>query len=362
VIDGLFVINPVVHAYNLTDANLRSPRYGPAFRQTLWALHSVWNPPELQMPQAVYFSDWPVEVLADTLFLETSVDLAGHHRLRLDSWFHDGLVAHEKNVAIRERWPQRFVIYVGVDPIAGLSRCLEEMDRQLADLPGAIGLKLYPDQVDPLRSWRMDDPTLAFPLFEAAIARGIRTVAIHKAIPNGPVPLDPYRVGDVDGAAAAFPDLSFEIVHSGLAFVEETALAISRFPNVYANLEITTLLLHRAPQLFEEALAKFVMWGGPSKVIWSDGSLFCHSQLLLEKFMAFDWSEATREKYRLGPLTKQDKALILGQNYARITGMDIAALQRAQAGDVFERRRAEEGMHPPYSNWRRAAGVRGETR
>ena len=38
--------------------------------------------------------------------------------------------------------------------------------------------------------------------------------------------------------AIHFPDLNFEIVHSGLAFVEETAHAIARSHNVYANLEI----------------------------------------------------------------------------------------------------------------------------
>ena len=50
----------------------------------------------------------------------------------------------------------------------------------------------------------MDDPKLAYPLFERAQKLGIRTVAIHKAIPNGPVPINPYKVDDVDGAPFIF--------------------------------------------------------------------------------------------------------------------------------------------------------------
>jgi predicted TIM-barrel fold metal-dependent hydrolase len=72
----------------------------------------------------------------------------------------------------------------------------------------------------------MDDPEIAFPLFERALYLGLKAVAIHKAIPLGPVPMDHYRMDDIDAAAAAFPDLQFEIVHGGFAFIEETAFQL----------------------------------------------------------------------------------------------------------------------------------------
>lgn len=358
-IDDVFVINPTVHAYNLRDDNLRPDPVVRTFRESLWGLHSAWNPPDLQVPRDVYFSDWPIEVLADTLFIETDVDLAGNQNLRLDSWFHDGLCSREKNVEAVSRWPDRFVAYVGVDPTAGLEVCLRDLRDQKEELPGAIGLKLYPDQIDPLRSWRMDDPSLAYPLFEAAQELGVRTVAVHKAVPNGPVPLGPYRVDDVDGAAIHFPELSFEIVHSGLAFVDETSQAIARFPNVYANLEITSLLMHRAPGLFEEVLATFLFWGGPQKIIYSDGSLFCHSQALLEKFWALQLSDSLLEKYGVEQLSKDDKALILGGNYARVAAIDIEAAQAAIVDDGFAKLRRQHGRAAPYSHWLQAASAEG---
>ena len=46
------------------------------------------------------------------------------------------------------RFPDRFVGYVGVDPTAGLEVCLEQLEEQLDELPQAVGLKMYPAQVE----------------------------------------------------------------------------------------------------------------------------------------------------------------------------------------------------------------------
>ena len=40
-----------------------------------------------------------------------------------------------------------------------------------------------------------------------------------------------------------FPDLTFEIVHGGMAFNEETAWLLGRFPNVWVNLETLNIVL-----------------------------------------------------------------------------------------------------------------------
>lgn len=350
-IEGNFIINPIAHAYNLTDENLQPNPYARGLRDLLVKLHLVWNPEHLQVPAEVYMTDWPMEALARTLFLETDIDMAANMYLRLDSWFRDGLCSRRKNVEAATRWPDRFLTYVGVSPTEGLEVCLKDLEEQMQELPNSIGLKLYPDNVEPFRSWRMDDPKLAYPLFERAQKLGIKTVAIHKAIPNGPVPINPYKVDDIDGAAIHFPELNVEIVHSGLAFVEETAHAIARFPNVYANLEITSLLMHHGPGLFNEILATFLFWGGPEKIIYSDGTLFCHSQPLLEKFWNLELPEELLHKYNLRQLTKQDKALILGGNYARIIGLDVDKAKAKIADDDFARERQRTGLQKPYSNW-----------
>jgi len=352
-IDDIFVINPVAHAYDLSPSNIQPNKYSGPLTDLLLALHLGWQAPGLGMSVAEQSTNWTIDTLAKTLFLESDVDFAAHHTLRLDSYFRDGLCARYKTVEAVTKYPERFVGYVGVDPTMGVEHCIKDMDEQLDEIPDAVGLKLYPAQVDPLRSWRMDDPKIAFPLFERAQERGIRTVAIHKAAPLGPVPMNPYRVDDIDGAADALPDLSFEIIHAGLAFVTETAWAIGRFPNVYANLEVTSALLVKAPKLFENIMAEFLLWGGPEKIIYSDGCMVFHSQPLLEAFMNFQFSDETCDGMGVEKLTKEDKALILGGNYARIAGLDIEALKAGVKDDEFARERAQTGRQAPFSNWRR---------
>lgn len=349
-IDGYFVINAVAHAYNLEPANIKS-KAGAAVRDMLYGFHAAWSPPDAVLTHDEFTSDWTVDAMAQALFVESDVDLAATHTLRLDSFFHDGLAARSKTVEALKKYPDRFVGYVGVDPTAGLDVCLRELDEQVHELPQAVGLKMYPAQVEPDRSWRLDDPDLAFPLIERAAEHGLKTIAIHKAAPLGPVPLNPYRIDDIDGAAGRFPELNFEIIHAGVAFTEETALALARFPNVFANLEVTSLLLLKAPGVFEQIIAQFMLWGGSDKIIFSDGSMFVHSQPFLERFVDFQFSEATLAATGLAPLTREDKAKILGGNYARIIGLDVDVARSNIADDPFSRARAA-GKPAPYSAWK----------
>jgi uncharacterized protein len=356
-IGDVFVINAVAHAYNLEPANIRNV-YGEAVRDVLIALHQTWQPEGVSVTAEEFATDWSVDAMARTLFLETDVDIAATHTLRLDSYYTDGLAARYKMVEAVKRYPDRFVGYVGLDPTKGLEHCMADLEEQLDELPQAVGLKMYPAQVAPDRSWRMDDPSLMFPLFERARERGIKTVAIHKAAPLGPVPMNPYKIDDVDGAAGAFPDLSFEIIHAGLSFVTETAWAIARYPNVYANLEVTSSLVIKAPKLFENVMSEFMLWGGPQKIIFSDGCMFAHSQPVIEGIMNFQFTDETCEGYGVGKLTDADRALILGGNYARIIGLDIEAAKAKIADDEFAQARRETGIQPPYSNWRAEMAAR----
>jgi predicted TIM-barrel fold metal-dependent hydrolase len=359
-LDDIFVINPVAHAYNLLPENIQDNVSAASLRDMLIGMHATWNPPGVGLGADEQQTDWPIEVLAKTLFLEADVDLAAFHTLRLDSYMKDGLCRHEKTLEAVSRYPDRFLGYVGVDPTAGLEVCLRELDEQLDDIPDPVGLKLYPSQVAPYRFWRMDDPTLAYPLFERAQERGIKSIAIHKAAPLGPVPMDPYRIDDVEGAAGAFPDINFEIIHSGLAFVTETAWALARYPNIYANFEITSSLIVKAPRMFESVLGEFLMWGGPEKLIFSDGSMVFHSQPILERIRELELSQETLETFGIEQWDHEQKRLFLGGNYARINGIDIDARKAAIVEDEFSRARREHGLAEPYSHWRSHLQERGE--
>jgi uncharacterized protein len=349
--DALFVIDPVVHALNLDRSNVAS-RYGEQLYQMSYGLHAMLSPPHALAPQPVYMTDMAPETLVRTMFEESRTDLVATHTLRLDSWFRDGFAAEWKTVAMTRDFPTRVLGYVGLDPTQEKAAVLDDLERQVAGTPNAVGVKLYPHQMDPYRRWLANDDTV-MALIERARALGLKSIAIHKALPNGSVPLAPYRIGeDFEQAADAFPDMAFEIIHSGMAFVEETAMAIGRFPNVYANLETTTAMLWQAPGRFAAALALLLQWGGPEKILWSTGCTVVHPQHLLELFWAFAFEDRVLDAHGIPQLDDATKALILGGNYARMIGLDIAEWRARQAGDAFAGR---EALRAPWSVWAGAA-------
>jgi predicted TIM-barrel fold metal-dependent hydrolase len=353
--DDVFVIDAVVHAFNLAEDNVAG-RYGAQLHAFAHGLHARFTPPSHVLERDVYMTDMPVEALVRTLFTETQTRLAVTHTLTLHSWFRDGFCSRAKTEEACRRWPERMLGYVGVDPTEPWERVRDDLESQVAAAPGAIGLKLYPHQVEPYRTWHAGEDRV-LRLIERARALGLRTVAIHKALPNGSVPLAPYRIDDLDQAADAFPDVAFEIVHSGMAFVEETGLALARFPNVYANLETTTALLSAAPGQFQAVLGELMFWGGPEKLLWATGCTVTHPQPLLERFWALEWSPEVQARWGLPPLDEGIKRAILGGNYARLAGLDVAALAAAQADDEFARARAG-GLAAPWTAWREAARAR----
>jgi predicted TIM-barrel fold metal-dependent hydrolase len=351
--DDVFVIDAVAHAYNVSKPNIRN-RYGASLAGLIYGVHATWNAPEYVLPPEIFTNDTPAEAVAHTLFLESRTDLAVHHQLRLDSWFHDGLVGEARNREIARRWPDRFISYIGVDPTQPPEQYLADIKRLKDRLPQAVGLKLYPHQMDPYRTWRADDPKI-MKLFEEAQKLGLKVVAIHKALPNGNVPMAPYKVDDIDLAADAFPDLKFEIIHAGMAFLEETAWAVARYPNVYANLEVTSSLLYKAPGWYEEIIGFLTFWGGPQKILWATGSVLAHPQPLLQRMWDMQFSDYTLNKYGLQQIGAADKRMILGGSYAGMMGLDIAQLRSKLGNDDFARARASRGLDAPWSNWKAIA-------
>lgn len=344
--EDVFVIDPVVHALNLSEGNVAS-KYGAQLHAMSYGLHAMLSPPHALCPMPVYMTDMPPDVLVRTMFEESQTALIGTHTLRLDSWFHDGFAAEWKTVEMVRSYPDRVLGYVGLDPTMEREAVLDDLERQVAALPRAIGVKLYPHQMNPYRRWLANDDTV-FALIERAQALGLKTIAIHKALPNGSVPLAPYRIGeDFEQAADAFPAMAFEIVHSGMAFIEETAMAIGRFPNVYANLETTTAMLWQAPGRFEAALALLMQWGGPEKILWSTGCTVVHPQHLLELFWGFAFGEETMARHGIPQCDDAIKRLILGGNFARMVGLDLAGARARQRGDAFDRRE----LRAPWAVW-----------
>jgi uncharacterized protein len=355
-IDDVFVIDAVVHAYNQIPENFADQIGGQSMTEMAYLLAKGSPDPRYELSRQVYLSDWQVPDLANLLFRESQTDVAVFHHLALAS-FKDGYVSLEKAAEAIETYPNRFIgAYANVDPLDE-RKALESLERQV-ELLKPFGLKLYPTswQGSSPVSWRMDDPKLIYPLFEKAAELGLRHVAVHKAVPIGPFPVgDAYDPSDLENAATDFPELSFEIVHGGLAFLEETAWLLARFQNIYINLEIANIIVERRPNTFADILIGFCHIGGNemlNRVFWGSGGTLVHPQPGLEAFMNFEFPEEKLDNSGLFAAVKQitmeDKRNILHGTYARLHGIDIEAAKQAIAGDEFSRAPGEP-VAEPYS-------------
>jgi len=363
-IDGIPVVDAVVHAYDFSPSNYASD-IGQWVAMVAYGGSAASNTPATAAAfpdQDGYLRDWSMEETANQVFLESDNDLAVHHALPLFHAFHDGGCSYEKTLEAKERWPGRFITYAGVDPIQGAA-ALEMLEMQVEALD-PVGVKLYPDGWigNELRSWTMDDPEVAYPIFERAQKLGLKVVAVHKAVPLGPVPMAPYRVDDIDRAARDFPNLAFEIVHGGMGFLEETAWQLARFPNIYVNLEITSSLLGRRSPAFAQALATMMQFGGPiaaERIMWGTGSMGFHPQQYIEKFVRdFEFSDEILAWSGLEQITVDTKRKILAENYAKMIGLDLEQRLSEIADDEFSRRReANGGIFAAYSTTAVAANA-----
>lgn len=366
--DGNFVIDAVVHPYNFATANYGDDRIShdsaEATAELAWALVAAPHTPDYELPRSAYMSDWSVDDTAAQVFGESQTDVAVCHHLPIYA-FKDGLVSIEKTAEAREKYPNRFVgAYAGIDPLQG-KKAVDSLEYQ-AGLFRPDGVKMYPTSWDgkTATNFRMDDTEVVFPILEKAAEMGIKVAAIHKAVPIGPTPVtDAYGARDVEGAASAFPDLNFEVVHGGLSFTEDTAWLMSRFQNVYINLEILNIVLLRRPRRFAQILLELLSVGGApilKRLVWGTGTILHHPRPTIEAFLNFEFPEDLIEGAgMLGPiaqLTAEDKADILGLNYARMHGWDVEKLKANIGTDQFSRAEGAE-IPAPYTTGSKAEEI-----
>ena len=327
-----FIIDAVAHPYNLDPSNYADVPSATVISETAFVIGGMGSPdPVYDIPHDAYVSDWSVSDLANLLFKETSTDMGSIHNLPLYC-YKDGMVSLEKTAEAVHRWPDRFIAYAGIDP---LQQTMADFDSQIELLNNPTGLKLYPTSWNgtTVSQWGMNDAKVIFPYYERALEHGVKVIAVHKAVPLGPIVTDDaFNPGDLESAAGAFPDLTFEIVHGGISFAEETGWLLARFPNIVVNLEISNIILERRPRTFSKMLLELLKVGGMpilDRLVWGTGCTLAHPRPTIEAFCNYEIPEDLLQDAGLfGPLsqiTDEHKRNILALNYARIHGLDIDA-------------------------------------
>ena len=238
-IDDAFVFDCVAHVFNFDPKNAFG-NAGLMFDNHLYAFHNALTPDDQpKLPPEEFLRQWTPSDIRKMVYEESDTDMLVAMPLPLTDLFRDGLSPWESCADLASRDPDRTIFWGSVNPLEG-RKALDEMERQVGEF-GARAFKFYNVRYDYGKPypWRMDDPNIAFPIFEKAQELGVNLVGVHKGVPLGPQPIEHTQTWDMDGAAANFPDINFVIFHVGLPFLDETCWQLIRYPNLYASIAAT---------------------------------------------------------------------------------------------------------------------------
>jgi len=330
--DDVLVFDCVAHPFNF-DASNAFGKPGELFVNHLYAFHQVLTPEsEPKLPAEEFLKEWSTEEISRMVFDESDTDMLVAMPLPLTDLFKDGLSSWERCVELRDERPDRTVFWGTVNPLEG-KKALDLMEVQVKEY-GAKAFKFYNvryDYGEPF-PWRMDDPKVAFPVYEKAQELGINLIGVHKGVPLGPQPIEATQTWDMDGAAANFPDINFVIFHVGLPFIDETCWQLVRYPNLYASIAATINFVVRSPRQFAEWIGKLMFWCGEDKIIYGSETPIWHPRWALDAFWEFEIPQDLVEGYGYPQLTEQAKRKILGENLLRLSGMDVEETRRKLNG------------------------------
>ncbi|HEX4107383.1 MAG TPA: amidohydrolase family protein [Solirubrobacteraceae bacterium] len=357
-IHDTLVVDAVIHPYDLAPAN--QDRSARPQLDSVYAAHRLAGDPdrrEFTLTEEEFFTDFAYPGLASALFAESQVDLGIIRSLPNLGFCLGNVTDPWRAAAFRDEHPSRFRMFATVQtPV--LDDAIAQLEAQVRDLD-VIGLKVYPAFFyDGLgEGWRLDGPDYATPLLEAARDMGIRHVAVHTALWLPPAPKDAFRIDDLESPLDRFSDMTFQIVHAGTAFLDQTCELLARHPNTYATLETTFQFIVARPELFAKILSSMLAAAGSERLLYASGCNLMHPRPLLEPFAGYELPRELLEEKGIAQLTEQDRRNIFGENVMRLYGLDASELRQDLAGDAFAGA-TDAGFAEPWSVLRTAKASR----
>jgi predicted TIM-barrel fold metal-dependent hydrolase len=362
--NGRLVIDAVGHTYDFAADNRRPEVPLEAYDGFIAWLYGYGHAP-LESTEPGYLltlpewaGGWTTEELVAMFFEESDIDVVAMHAVNFFNLFQRGANPWEQCKAVKQAAPDRVLLYAAVDPLADKAA---EFDKMAENAAGGInGFKFYPvsglvDAKNAALSWSFGDDLL-FEYLEHARSLGVARMAVHKAVPTAPGPNRHDRPDDVQAAAVAFPDMTFEVVHSGWAFLDDCTQQLALNGNIYANLETTASAVVRMPRRFARAVGSLLA-EAPDRVLFATGAPLSHPQPVIDAIDAFVMPEDLVQE-GLPEFTPELKAAVLGGNMARLHGLDEQAVLDRIANDEFAQRRAAFREDPrPWHRKRERVGT-----
>jgi len=272
-IHDVFVIDGVGHAMDFSDDNVVDGVPRETIQNFRSFAYGVFVG-QLESEEPGYrlsLEEWTTthfiaEDIARSMFVESDVDMVVGHHVEVAPLFKNGMFRWDDLLELRDLAPERVLLYRGVDTFdPDREKIFDGMEQAVEQ--GAVGFKFYPSngvfdrEANRLVAQFYDDPEGAYPYFEKARDLGVRTLAFHKAQPVGVGPNSVVGVTDISTAAAEYPDMIFEVVHAGWAFLEDTAYQLQYHPNVYATMEQTLGFCVNQPRRFAHIIGTLLRAG-----------------------------------------------------------------------------------------------------
>jgi len=318
--EEIFVVDGHIGFWDASPANCKN-KYGQGFIDCFYDYHRNLSPQEHVWPKERYVK-YPEDGMLYDLFVDGYVDMAIFQPTYLSDFYHNSFSPVERCAPVAERNPDRFVLNGSFDPRDG-ARGLEYLHWQ-KEKYNIKGVKLYTAE------WRGESKgyKLSDPEAQTYLARcrelGITNIHVHKGPTIYPLNRDAFDVHDIDDAASTFPELTFIVEHVGLPRLEDFCWIATQESNVYGGLAVAIPFIHSRPRYFGEIISELLYWIGPDKILFGSDYALWKPGWLIDKFMAYEIPEDIAKETGTA-LTLETKKKILGENAARLYGIDVEA-------------------------------------
>src|ERR1700744_447811 len=254
------------------------------------------------------------------VFEDGHVDKAVFQPTYLKEWYAEGFNTTERNPALGEKHPGKFIANTRFDPRDG-DVGLEELARNI-ERYGSKGVKLYTAEWNNgSRGYKLSDPA-CYRYLERAQELGIKNVHGAKGPTIWPLDKDAFDVSDVDHAATDFPELNFIVEHVGLPRIEDFCFMATEEPNVYAGLAVAIgALMYARPKFFAKVMGELLFWVGEDKMLFGSDYAIWEPKWQIEGLLNWDYPD---EEYSDYPRVNEDtRRKILGLNAAKLYGIEV---------------------------------------
>ena len=327
--EEIFVVDGHLHFWDASPANQKNT-YGEGFIGCFYDYHKNLSPSDYVWPRDK-FEKYDEATMMRDVFENGYVDVGIFQPTYLTDFYRNGFNRTEQDAVLKEKYPDRFILNGSFDPRDGEKglKYLEELHRKYQ----IQGVKLYTAEWrGESKGWKLDSPE-AKRYLQKCQDLGIKNIHVHKGPTIWPLNKDAFDVADVDDAATSFPELNFIVEHCGLPRLEDFCWIAVQEKNVYGGLAVVMPFIHSRPRYFAEVLAELLFWVGEDKLLFASDYAIWTPKWIIDKFMAFEMPEDLKKETGVD-LTPVAKRKILGENAARLYGLDIEAHTRKLAGGL----------------------------